>query len=313
MYKILVLNETGCEDFSREYNTFVSALCLARMGHDVLYVGNTRFAHEFYQGGHTHDVDIFDLEMPETPAMLPVGFEVLSVPRMNAGLTTDSWLKGRIDAFGKTDIVFYSGNEYMATFGQQVANYKDGCACSLDWDDMPACVNEVQLRRSRGSNSPSVTRVLCFKEHAWEQEIANIRNICESLDRYELWIVARYGNLAEIPHDRLQQEDVYWQPPLTDSGRFQLLRSATFYVEPSRKATGQGIVEAACCGVPVIAQCSKETMMDFGSLVSYYSAIPPSDQRDKWDLVEKQRIAQKFYGFAQRIEYLHNMIKSLEC
>jgi hypothetical protein len=98
-----------------------------------------------------------------------------------------------------------------------------------------------------------------------------------------------------------------------------MLRSATVYVEPNKHPNRQGIAEALCCGIPVIALKSEETKRIFGGLVYFFDSYPPNREwfdrvcRDQNSLHFMKRSAWKVFGFSGRIEYLHNIIKDLEC
>lgn len=316
MKRIIVLNETGYESYSREYNTFISALCLARMGHEVLYVGNTRFAPEFYAGGHVRDVDVFDMLPPKKPAMLPVGFEMVAVERLDIKMITAAWLREKMLRFGKPDVIFYSGGEYMPTFAGQVAGENRCLLLPLDfWNNEPPCVNEIQLLRSEAVTHPPVNRVVAIAEYMWmDHEVTRIRDLCSNMGNYELWLIAKQPKACKpVPQEALHANKIYWQPPMSDGGRFKILRSASMYIEPSKMLCKQGIAEALCAGVPVICEDSDVARRLFGSLVNYIGErsldstwFDAGRKHENRNLTQRARHA---YGFAGRIAFLHNLLQ----
>lgn len=314
MYRVIVLNQTSKETFGREYNAFISALCLARMGCEVLHVGSASYAQGFYQGSYCQDVDIFNLNAPSLPAMLPIGFDMLPYNKFDINSITDCRLRDRVAAFGRVDCVFYSGLEYMASFAKQVAAIKGAVTCSLDWKDEAPCVNEIQLNRPRRPVKQAVTRVVSFAEYMWEDEVVRLKAICRHLGDYELWLGATIPHPdGEEIYPRLRRDRIYCQPRLSDSGRFVLLSSANLYVEPNESVNRQGLAEAICAGVPAFAPDGRDVGPYFENLIM--RELPEEiilENAGAW--VSRTRVtARHRFNVGRRIMHLYNRMVDLGC
>jgi len=316
MHKIIVLNETGSATMGREYNAFISAICLARMGNEVLYLGNSRFTNEFYEGGRTKDVDIFDLQPPSMPAMLPASLDIMAFDQFDtAAFNTKT--KERIDQFGRVDYVFHSGDSYMASFAQQIAESRYAKVNSLDWGDMAPCVNELALRHIDIDTAVAGCRVFHIAERlSYAEDIVPLKGLLAGHKGCQLWLLGYPSSDEPLDQEALHSEDIYWQLPMTDSGRLKLLQTATIYIEPTRfMPNNQAIAEALCLGIPVVVERNIHAERLFGSFVEW---LP--DGLDRWFEPGAKEIgrgianrARQFFGFGERITYLHKLIKDTGC
>ncbi len=313
MYDILVINETGVERYGREYNAFMSALCLARMGHRVLYLGNFSFAAEFYEGGYIKDVDPFDLKPPETSASLPVGFTIEDFHKLDTAALGQPRIPDVIDRWGgHIDIVAYSGNEFIASFTEQIARKYRAGVLKLDIGSMPPCVNEVQLRRVDMERVSAGRRIVMINNHIDGARIETIREHCAAIDDYEIWLIGRL--IQPLPVDKLVEQRVFIQEGVTDYGRFKILKASAFYINVGSPTEMQGIAEALCIGLPVASLRYSLASELCGDMISYLDndvirrAWIEGWQRDSSELLRKAR---NKYGVSNRIAFLHNLIKDM--
>jgi hypothetical protein len=213
----------------------MSAYCLARLGHKVLYVSDKSqgFIPQFYEGPVYGFDDILDESVEKRQASLPPSLytEVIPIPR-----NADS-IRDLVDKHGgKPDMVWFSGDQDLCSFAYQVSSAWRVPMIHADMLTLSPCVNEVQLAMVQKRPPVRNGGIISIGEIITDTDIEVVIGAAETVDDKPLvTFIGRYKGDKLVSLRQRYPTNVI--PYSTDRGRFRALCENRVFMHPFLNCT----------------------------------------------------------------------------
>lgn len=249
MYTILFLNQSETVTCGRSYDAFLSAYCLARLGHKVLYICDRpqRFINEFYEGPVYSIDEMFDDKVDKQAAVLPPSL-VCTVEK------APDKIRDFVDRHGgRPDMIWFSGSAISSSLPYQIAESWRSLLVQADTLDLCPCVNEVQLTRVKRKFNGHIDRIICIRDNVSESESGMLASAVKHMKQSpEVWIVGQCTG-GYVRGRARRRKRVTLIPNTSDRGRLKAIMNSTIYLHPCSTTRHRNIAEAMACGTPVVA------------------------------------------------------------
>jgi len=315
MYKILFINQSDNLSRGRSYDAFMSAYCLARLGHKVLYVCDRSqdFILSFYEGP-VYDIDeIFDDDIEKRSATLQPSLYIAVLDPIHR----PEKIKDFVDVHGgKPDMIWYSGDADICSLVYQIVQAWRVPILHSDIMSLGACVNEVQLSHIMSRPPVRERRIISVHDGLCDSDMKSLIDAAESAGCEPALVIigayrgkyigdhlSAYKNLTHIPYT-------------SEKGRFKMIAASMLYAHPYDTSRHGLIAEAIATGTPVATgvKCPWTPLWEaYGSSIDHRGLDRTAKYfsgADFWrdTSTAVRSYAKKHFGFANRMVALQRYI-----
>lgn len=249
MRRILFLNQNFGPSTGRQYDQFMIAYCIARLGIEVIYITDKeqQFVNEFREGPVYNIDELFNREVIKVERVMQPGIfcniaHILSNPEI---------VKDIVDAFGgRPDLVITSGDYDWERLSEQIAQYYKVSLYKFEDNELSPCLNWNEYKIVTRAKPRIQRRAVTCYDYISQEDIKILDMVlCQFPEPLFMYVIGRPDNSVNLSTiDRSKIAIIYH---VSDRGRLQAIYNSLFYIQMPFTTRIQGVIEALSLGLPV--------------------------------------------------------------